>query len=210
MEDVIQIKCPFDGAVLTVRNQPGIESKNVTCPICRNKYPFTQFRRVTPGTEGGEAPTQYPGTGAGEEERTRYATGPLNQEKTSVASMNLTIGKLTVSGSGTTFRLKATRNVIGRRSPRSEADFQIDTGESRAMSREHLVIEVRNIPGRGFVHYLSLFKEKVNDTFIGKQKLEFGDTVVLNHGDIIRLPDATLRFEIDDPESTKTPSHKKC
>lgn len=203
MDDVIQIKCPFDGAVLTVRNQPGIESKNVTCPICRNKYPFSRFIRVSPGSYGGDAPTGYPQRYRQEEEHTSYANGPASQEKTRVRSMNLTIGKLTVRGTDTTFRLTAGRNIIGRRSARSGADFQIDTGEKRAMSREHLVIEIKKIPGRGFVHYLSLFKEKVNDTFIGKEKLEYGDTVVLNHGDIIRLPDATLRFEIDDPESTK-------
>lgn len=208
MDDVIQIKCPFDGAVLTVRNQPGIESKNVTCPICRNKYPFTQFRRVSPVADGGDAPTGYPQSYRQEEEHTSYAAGPVNQEKTRVASMNLTIGKLTVRDTGITFRLKAGRNVIGRRSPRSEADFQIDTGERRAMSRDHLVIEVRNVPGRGFVHYLSLFKEKVNNTFIGKEKLEYGDTVVLNQGDIIRLPDADLTFEIDDPESTEFESRQ--
>lgn len=46
MNYVIKIKCPFDGAVLSVKNQPGIERKSVTCPVCRNKYPFTRYTRV--------------------------------------------------------------------------------------------------------------------------------------------------------------------
>ena len=48
MDEIIQIKCPFDGAILSVKNQPGIETKNVTCPACKHKYPFTQYKRVGP------------------------------------------------------------------------------------------------------------------------------------------------------------------
>ncbi len=70
------------------------------------------------------------------------------------------------------------------------------------MSREHIVIEVKKLPVKGFVHYVSLYKEKVNKTSIGNEPLLYGDCVVLNHGDIIKLPDATLRFEIPDGEET--------
>ena len=61
MDEIIQIKCPFDGAVLSVKNQPGIESKNVTCPICKHKYPFTQFKRVTSNVNNNDPDTEYPG-----------------------------------------------------------------------------------------------------------------------------------------------------
>ena len=33
MNDLIQIQCPGDGAILTIKNQPGLENKNVTCPV---------------------------------------------------------------------------------------------------------------------------------------------------------------------------------
>lgn len=191
MDDIIQIKCPFDGAILSVKNQPGIESKNITCPICKHKYPFTQFKRVDKTVNTGDDPdTEYPG-GNGHDE-----------EVTDLGQLNFTIGRLKVSGAGTTFRLKPGRNVIGRRATKSGADFQIDTGEQRAMSREHIVIEVKKVPSKGFVHYLSLFKEKVNKTWLGNEQLLFGDVIVLNHGDIIKLPDATLIFEIPDDEAT--------
>ena len=61
---------------------------------------------------------------------------------------------------------------------KSEAGIQIYTADSRAMSREHIVIDVKNVPGKGFVHTLSLYKEKVNPTFIGSEPLVYGDRIV--------------------------------
>lgn len=194
MDEIIQIKCPFDGALLSVRNQPGIESKNVTCPICKHKYPFTQFRRVTHTSGSDDPDTEYPDR----DERTRYG-----EDKTEIRKQpNYTLGKVSVDGSGRSYQLRPGRNVIGRMGRKSEADFQIDTADKRAMSREHIVIEVKKIPLKGFVHYVSLYKEKVNTTSIGNEPLLYGDCIVLNHGDVIKLPDATLRFEIPDGEET--------
>lgn len=105
-------------------------------------------------------------------------------------------------GNGVSFQLKPGRNIIGRKGQNSDANFQIDTADKRSMSREHIVIEVKKLPVKGFVHYVSLYKEKVNKTSIGNEPLLYGDCVVLNHGDIIKLPDATLRFEIPDGEET--------
>lgn len=194
MDEIIKIKCPFDGAILSVKNQPGIETKNVTCPICKNKYPFTQFKRVTAKPYDEDPGTEYP-DGAG---RPNY-----NEEKTEIGQQpNFTLGKVTVAGAGRSYQLRPGRNVIGRKAQKSEADFQIDTDGSRSMSREHIVIDVKKVPLKGFVHYVSLYKEKVNKTLIGSEPLHYGDCIVLNHGDIIKLPDATLKFEIPDGEET--------
>lgn len=201
MNEAIQIKCPFDGAVLTVKNQPGIETKNVTCPVCKNKYPFTQFKRVlpqSPGSNGGnsdnEEHTQYGG------ERTCYG----GAARTVIDSQpNYVVGKVKVVDTGAAYQLKVGRNVIGRKGQKSGADFQIDTGDNRSMSREHIVIEVKKVPEKGYVHYVSLFKEKVNATYIEDEALLFGDCIVLNHGDLIKMPDVTLLFEIPDEEATE-------
>ncbi len=202
MDEIIQIKCPFDGAILSVKNQPGIETKNVTCPICKNKYPFTKFKRVTSATNQDDPDTEYPD----KEERTRYDdedTTTVEEEKTSLGKhANYTLGKVTIVGSRVSYQLKPGRNIIGRKGQKSAADFQIDTADKRSMSREHIVIEVKKVPVKGFVHYVSLYKEKVNATSIDKNPLLFGDCIVLNHGDLIKLPDATLRFEIPDEEET--------
>ena len=198
MDEIIQIKCPFDGAVLSVKNQPGIETKNVTCPICKHKYPFTQFKKVIPANSNDDPDTEYPNG----DESTSYAYGAGSDEKTDFGEMNFTLGKVKLIGTGISYQLKVGRNIIGRKGTKSNANFQIDTAEKRSMSREHIVIEVKKVPGKGFVHYVSLFKEKVNKTYIGNEPILYGDCIVLNHGDIIKLPDASLKFEIPDDEGT--------
>lgn len=198
MNEIIQIKCPFDGAVLSVKNQPGIETKDVICPICKHKYPFTQFKRVTQTMDNREPGTEYPGN----EEHTRYAYGNHSNEETDFGQMNFTLGKVRLLGTGVSYQLKPGRNVIGRKGEKSNADFQIDTAEKRSMSREHIVIEVKKVPSKGFVHYVSLFKERINKTYIGDEPILYGDCMVLNHGDIIKLPDASLKFEIPDDDAT--------
>ena len=198
MDDIIQIKCPFCGSVLSIKNRPGIESKSAACPVCSHKYPFSQFKKVTPRPSTDDDPdTDYSGV----EEHTSYAHA--SSSHTADPGVNYVLGRLSLAGSDVSFRLKPGRNVVGRRAAKSEADFQIDTADSRAMSREHIVIEVKNVPGKGFVHTLSLFKEKVNPTFIGKEPLVYGDRIVLAHGDRIILPDAELKFEIPDEEATE-------
>lgn len=192
MEEVIRLKCPFDGKVLMVKRFPGIESKLLVCPVCKNKFPFSQFQFLGVVTPGGARP------GYSEDERTSYEDSSCP----GASEMNFILGELKVKGTGETYTLRPGRNVIGRRASKSSADFGIDTGENHRMSREHLVIEVKKVPGKGYVHYASLFKDKVNETLVGREPLLFGDCVVLNHGDVITLPGAVLKFEINDPEGT--------
>lgn len=214
MNDIIQLKCPECGAVLTIKAQQGMESKFITCPSCEIKNPFTKFRRVVAQRE----PQQDPPTDYGyarkrpqEEEKTQYRrseehTQYQNQDPRTqtgqVHNRNMTVGALRLAGTNTTFQLKPGRNVIGRKSSNSGAGFQIDTGDKRSMSREHIVIDVKKHPGQGIIHCLSLYKEKVNKTFIGSEQLLPGDVIILQPGDIIKLPDAVLKFEIPDEERT--------
>ena len=109
---------------------------------------------------------------------------------------------LTVTATGKKYSLQPGRNVIGRKSSASEANIQIETGESRRMSRMHLVIEIVKVPGKGYVHQASLFKEKCNATYINSAQLEPGDCIVLHHCDVLRLPDVDLKFEIPEGDET--------
>lgn len=204
MDEIVRIKCPFCGAVLSVKNQPGIETKNVTCPICKHKYPFTEFKRVQQTASNDDPDNEYPDndghTDYGEEHTSYGGSGDRTQTGN---SLNFTLGVLKVVGTSVSYQLQPGKNVVGRKAQKSGADFQIDTADKRSMSREHIVIEVKKIPGKGFVHYLSLFKERVNKTFIGSEQLLYGDCIVLKHGDKLKLPDATLLFEIPDEEATE-------
>ena len=171
--ETIQIKCPCCGAVLKVKMQPGIEGKSVTCPVCKQKSPFAAFGR--PSGQKDEDKTVYPGE----------------------VSANVNAGVLVKPGTGERFALKEGRNVIGRKSSVSSSDIQIPLpNEMKRMSKEHIVIDVKDVPGRGLVHYASLYKEKVNPTAVNGEPLAFGECVVLNDGDRLTLPDADLIFKL--------------
>lgn len=197
MNEIIQIKCPFCGAVLSVKNIPDIDKKNVTCPICKQTNRFVNYKSVNPNAD----------------RNTRNVDNDVNSHRRFVNSandatqygpMNFTIGRLKLKGTDISYQLKPGKNEIGRMSKNSTVDFQIDTGESRRMSRNHLVIEVVKENYKGYIHYISLSKENVNPTTINGNPMCYGvDKVILNNGAIIKLPDAELRFEIPDEEATE-------
>ena len=85
MDEIIQIKCPFDGAILSVKNQPGIETKNVTCPACKHKYPFTQYIRVGPTVNNEDPDTEYPNN----EEHTSYAYDDRTEKGTELGGVEM-------------------------------------------------------------------------------------------------------------------------
>lgn len=191
----IHIKCPHCGAVLSVKDEPGLNEKSTTCPVCKQKSRIKDFERIAVGQqERTELPTEVPGMKKGNED-----------PRTSVNMGSFTLGKLFIQPNGPTYQLHTGRNIIGRKHDMGEhADFEIQTNSKR-MSRLHLVIEVKKIPDKGFVNYVSLYGQKANATFVGNNRLEVGDCLVLNVGDIIQLPDQPdikVRFEIPDGEET--------
>lgn len=184
-QQTIMIKCPACGAVLAVRNQPGIESKNVPCPSCKQRIPFGSFQRVVPRkkVEG----TIYP-------ENYQNRQSPANDGRVEKEELNSRVGQLCLLPTKQVFQLREGRNIIGRQATQSAATLQIPVMGSMRMSREHLVITVENVPGKGYIHVASLFKPKFNETRVGGKVLAYGDSVVLEHGCQIELPDATLVF----------------
>ena len=184
--ETIDVKCPWCSATLRIQQTPGMESKNITCPNCKQTSPFIKFKKIIPVEE--ESVTCFPGS-----------NGNSQNAKPEI----LIIGRLVIPLSGISFQLKPGKNIIGRKASASTANFQISTSENKRLSREHLIIEVKRIPSTGFMHYVSLYKERVNKTFINNTQLLYGDTLILQHGDIIKLPDLNLRFEFPDEEATQ-------
>lgn len=171
------VKCPHCGSVLKITLRPDTENKSITCPTCQNCSPFSQFKKIEP-----------------QDDKTKYRDEPEKEP-----NQDLTLGKLIFPIEAfASFRLKVGKNIIGRKAQSSQADCQIPITDNRRVSREHLVIEVKKVDGRGFVHYASLYKPDVNKTTVNDVQLEYGDVIVLNHGDIIQLPDLTVKFEIPD------------
>lgn len=191
MNELIKIRCPFCSSTLSVAPVPGIESKSVTCPVCKRKSPFTDFKQ--PDTQ--EKPTDYEGNGSNSSASNTSGHTP------SAGGSNFA-GQICLLKSGETFPLKPGRNVIGRKASSSKATVQIPTGESKRVSREHLVINANSIPGQGYMYTISLFKEHVNKTLVNGTELLPGEELPLKHGCRIDLPDVQLRFEIVDEEGT--------
>lgn len=200
MESLIQIKCPWCSAVLSVKNQPGLERAMLTCPVCGRKQPFAAYKKVDlkslqglKNQSASDGETQLPG----------MPEKPVQTPENHSDNLPMTIGVLRHLPSMTKYELVMGNNVIGRKANSSKATIQLETGEGHRLSREHVIVEVKNVPQRGIVHYISLYKEKVNPTKIGDLDLAYGDKVKLNHGDVINLPDVSLRFEIPDEDSTE-------
>lgn len=182
-ESIIKIKCPHCGVTLKLNsNIPGLEQKSITCPVCKEKSPFTAYKRIHEEAESG---TQYDGAGDTDYRYTK----------------NTQLGcLLTLTAAAERYPLQMGRNVVGRKADGSSATVQVVS--SNRLSREHLVIEAKEVPGKGLVHYASLYKERCNATFVNDVRLEFGDCVILRSGDLLRLPDTVLRFEIHDEPHT--------
>ena len=200
MEEIIRIQCPACSMVINLRNGQGYEKMSLTCPFCKEKKPFTSYRKL--GLK-----TNSIGWQQNPRPQTQIQRGPIVRQKddgTQLGTYNDSIGKLILLPMGITHQLKEGFNTVGRKSGTSKAGFQIDTGSRRGMSREHIAVEVVKEKFKGYVHYISLCKESVNPTTINGQKIKYGvDRMILNHGDIIRLPDAELRFEIPDDDETQ-------
>lgn len=188
--DVMKIKCPNCGAVLVLKNGTNLEGKKLKCAACKETAPYNLFKPVVYRQE---EHTEYP-----------EEYGTPDSSENSDRSNNYTLGQIRILSSDLpVFRLKVGKNVIGRKANVSTADIQIPMGDNKRLSREHLVIEIKKIPERGFVHYASLYKLKSNATFINESLLEYGDCAVLQNGDVIKLPDVSIRFEIPDEDETE-------
>jgi len=174
--------------------QPGIESKSVNCPVCKHKSPFTQFRRVEAGGVVAKKP-ETPSGGNADVGATQRSAAPEGDGNTQLPSWDNAVEPFVeVLSTGEVFPLRMGRNIIGRRSSASHANIQISTGD-RMISREHIVIDVQASFALGNKYIVSLAKEQVNPTYVGQNLLGYRDAILLNNGDIIRLPgNVIVRF----------------
>lgn len=177
--ETINIKCPKDGSVLKVPKVNGLETKYITCPICKERRLFSEYKVIEEKADE----TQMAG------------------ETTPIHKTNGGPGKITVEETGETIKLKEGKNIIGRRSPGSNADIQL-TSPSNRMSREHIIIDVSRDKQGTFRHKVKLYKSKVNPTYVGNMRLEEEDVILLAEGTKIKLPDATLIFRMEKEDDT--------
>lgn len=167
----ITIKCPHCGAVLSVADSPENAGKSLKCPVCEQRAPYTNYKQVI--ISGGS--TILPGNSNGES--TQYAT---DDSKTSAT--------VTIAATGQTFTLHDGVNTIGRIATTNSAEFMISDPSRVHISRRHINIELRNTAA-GAIYVLSLCNARFNTTLINGKPLAYGDTIILQDGDVITLPD---------------------
>ncbi|MDE7136104.1 MAG: FHA domain-containing protein [Muribaculaceae bacterium] len=192
----MKIICPVCGAMLKLPETPGIENKNVKCPVCNNTNAFTKFRRIV---ENSTAPKPRPHApnfdGAPANNVDDSATKVLDQ--TTFAKnqkKNKTPGVLRAGGM--VFPLQMGKNIIGRQSSGQQATISLPCPDNKRMSRQHLLIEVKNNPDGSLSHVASLYKQQTNSTYINGQQLFFGNFIVLNDGAHITLPNYEIEFNL--------------
>jgi len=185
----IKIKCPDCGNVLLVKKISGIEEKSVKCPVCKQTNPFPRYRQLV------DSPVEETDYRQQRPEKTEY--GHTGNDIDIIPGM-----LVRTDGKPEVFKLKGGRNVVGRMCTSSTADIQIDTSPFKRMSRNHIAIDVKMVPGKGLVHYLSLCKKEINQTSVNGVQIFFGDSILLRRGDVLSLPDATFKFIIPDEDGT--------
>ncbi|MBP3762493.1 MAG: FHA domain-containing protein [Bacteroidales bacterium] len=171
MDDILNLQCPRCASVLTVRRVDGIENKNITCPVCKNRALGREFKKPTATPKG----TVYNNRASGD---TRL------------------IGQLRTMPDGPVYPLQEGRNIIGRQASTSKATIALPPDPDRRTSREHLIINVQQTALNGFVHTVQLYKEQANKTLLDGMPLVPGEELILKNGQLLALPSVTLRFEL--------------
>lgn len=168
----IRIKCPVCGAVLEAVDSPANYEKNVTCPNCKVRNQFSDFKRVLPG------PISSP-------EDTETVIKSVSED---------IIGALLDPETGRRYPLNEGRNLIGRmthNSP-SKASIPIPT-DNRRMSRAHLYIDVIN-GADGRYHAYASNASNQNETTINGIVLNNDDRLSLKHQDRLSLSGTELIY----------------
>ena len=195
MDQFIQIKCPYCGTVLKVKQQPGLEKASITCPVCKKKSPFTDFETVI--NMDSEETELHGGT------KQKQDNGDPTTLYNPLA--NTSIGCL-VEKSGRRWALHLGVNTVGRKLQSNPQQVEVPvsdyTGE-RKMSRNHAKIEVIQLPNGGVKHVLYNWQNK-NRTYVGGEPIETGDRIVLNDGMVIKFANIDVRFVIEDSDATQT------
>lgn len=166
-----------------------LKKGRIKCPICNKIVPFSEFTIIERKNN----------------ESTITDEESNLTENTIGVTPNFTLGKLTFEPPTLSpITLKVGSNIIGRKCSGSTADIQIPiANESKRTSRDHINIEVKSINGRGYVHCVSLCKERVNTTYRNDKPMQYGECFVLKNGDVLKLPDSTITFVLSDPNDTE-------
>lgn len=180
--ETMKIKCPNCGAVLIVKKVLGMETKSVSCPVCKVANPFVKFTEVKEQAydpEDTELKKKKSHTDDADEEDTNFEKEALLYDVSTRKS----------------YLLKDGLNLVGRKTYKKEsvADVPIET-LVKGFSRSHFYVEVLRY---GIDLKLKMYlAENKNETFINSERIEKEEKVILQEGDVIKCCSLELKVII--------------
>lgn len=171
MEKLI-IKCPACGQVMSIDDNPAFVGRVVTCPVCKTKRKFEEYKRSEPPV----------------------MVQTISDETVVVNDINNQTCALLDLSSGKKYELKEGNNIIGRKTYKSpsKATVPIET-EDKGLSRVHCNINVMR-GNDGFFHTYISNAENKNPTYINSSYLKNDDEIALKNGDVIKSSETQLKF----------------
>ena len=187
--NTIQIKCPVCGAILNAKDDPSNVRKSVTCPNCRERRKFTEFKVIVPVDPSPVDAGQEP---VADETQVVLRRRPESSP-----------GYLLDKATGQCYPIPAGEHFIGRKTSKSpsKADIAIETTD-RGMSRLHLKV-LCSLAQDGRYHVSVANAENKNPTLVNGERLVDGDVVGIKHGDILTLCETRLEF-VGNPVEDRT------
>ena len=187
--NTIRIKCPVCGAILNAKDDPSNVRKSVTCPNCRERRKFTEFKVIVPVDPSPVDAGQEP---VADETQVVLRRRPESSP-----------GYLLDKATGQCYPIPAGEHFIGRKTSKSpsKADIAIETTD-RGMSRLHLKI-LCSLAQDGRYHVSVANAENKNPTLVNGERLIDGDVVGIKHGDVLTLCETRLEF-VGNPVEDRT------
>ena len=187
--NTIRIKCPVCGAILNAKDDPSNVRKSVTCPNCRERRKFTEFKVIVPVDPSPVDAGQEP---VADETQVVLRRRPESSP-----------GYLLDKATGQCYPIPAGEHFIGRKTSKSpsKADIAIETTD-RGMSRLHLKV-LCSLAQDGRYHVSVANAENKNPTLVNGERLVDGDVVGIKHGDILTLCETRLEF-VGNPVEDRT------
>lgn len=176
------VKCNSCGLTVNVPQRNGEPVRVIRCPNCSHQL-RVEFDPQPEDTNE----TVYGGGNVNNNRRSQ----PSDKEGTVYASKK-NVSKGMLKCEGRLYQLQSGRNVVGRKSSKSEADVQIAT-DDKHMSRTHAVIKITRIGDGSLKALISCCKDRLT-TIVGGQSLAVGDEVVLTSGITLVLGETSLLY----------------
>lgn len=179
--ETMKIKCPNCGAILTVRCIPNMETKSVTCIVCKMSNPFSKYSEVK---EQDYDPEDT-------EVKKKVCRDDGREEDTESEKEVF----LCDASTQKRYRLKEGLNLVGRKTYKSDsvADVPIET-LVKGFSRSHFYVEVM-LYDVDLKLKMYLAKNK-NETFVNSERIEKDERIMLQDGDVIKCCSLELKVLI--------------